>query len=290
MSRSTAPQCRSGGQQTRFQHFPTCTNSPSSGPALCRASTPPRHKQGVDGRDKPGLDEQSGSTLTGTVLAPRERQLPGVFLHHGVALILADAVDRRKLVLPGPGPHRVIDRARIDVRPVGGLLGRHARIERRRPAVLNDLDVWSPDRPAWSSAHTTSSMLEGSMSRPRSPRSGRCGPRPSRRARPCRPAWHARLLPLDRHHHQKHVVHIGAHDAGARRQPELPPGCRFEAHRMMRCAQPVAPCSGWDRCSRSPSPDDWCSSAVPLEPTVIAGPFAERTLQPRLHVGRRHLA
>src|SRR5215813_13202112 len=74
-------------------------------------------------------------------LPPRERERAPVLLQDRVALVLVDAIDHRELVLPGPRPHRIIDRARIGERPVGGLLGRHPRVKRRGPAVLDDLDI-----------------------------------------------------------------------------------------------------------------------------------------------------
>jgi hypothetical protein len=68
------------------------------------------------------------SLYPGHCSTARERQGGGVFSQDCHPLLLVDAVNRRKLVAPGPRPNRIIDRARIGVRAVGRLFGRHARI------------------------------------------------------------------------------------------------------------------------------------------------------------------
>src|SRR5262245_3627231 len=80
-------------------------------------------------------------TTDSRALPPRERKHVAILLQDRLALILVDAVHRREFVLPAPRPHSIEDRARIGKRPVGSLLRRHARIERRRPAAVHDLDV-----------------------------------------------------------------------------------------------------------------------------------------------------
>src|SRR5262249_57864646 len=63
-------------------------------------------------------------------LPPRERERAPVFLQDGVALVLADAVDWRELVLPPPRPHRLIDFPRIGARPIPPLVREHSWVNK----------------------------------------------------------------------------------------------------------------------------------------------------------------
>ncbi len=105
----------------------------------------------------------------------------------------------------------------------------------------------------------------------------------------------AGILLLDRNHDEEGVVHIGADDARhACRLELLPQDAAFEAHRVVRRAGPLRRHVEEDRIvavvDRLDADDRLLVGGALGADRVIAGPFAERAFEPRLDLGRRHLA
>src|SRR5712692_232737 len=76
-----------------------------------------------------------------TGLDSRKRHHVAVFLDDLAAQITGGAAHLRVLVFPGDGAHGVEDGAAVGVVLRVALVGRHARVERRAPAAVDELDV-----------------------------------------------------------------------------------------------------------------------------------------------------
>src|SRR6266550_9019262 len=74
-------------------------------------------------------------------LYSRKRNDVAEFFNHSLTQLAARAADFGKLIFPLKWPHRVENRPAVGVILRLSLVGRHARIEWRAPAAVDDIDI-----------------------------------------------------------------------------------------------------------------------------------------------------
>src|ERR1700692_1239102 len=85
----------------------------------------------------PGLPASRSRTSNGV----RKRQNVPILVNDRLHQSPLDPVYHRELVAPVERPHRIEDRAAIGVILAQALFRRHARVERRAPATIDEMDV-----------------------------------------------------------------------------------------------------------------------------------------------------